>query len=254
MEVPFYTRRITEDGLFQIYDPLGNVLKTHLENDIPALSENCSRNLLEDLKQVNEKNRKLIATEKDPDEYLMKSLLTEGLGNELRESFYYCVLSTLTEAGNYEFPIDTFELKHDYFLDNIEDLESFPFGINEILIPFLKEEKKKIFGALEKFIHKDLLEEFVLAQIQEMKTHERCTLLILHNYFENFSLSIIVLWIKGAIREQHVVGAFWKAKYDIILPNIVETSQYEDARFLMNRMLYLKMLLFSYGWQDATLP
>jgi hypothetical protein len=253
MEVPFYTRRITEDGLFQIYDPLGNVLKSHLENDIPALSENCSRNLLEDLKQVNEKNRKLIATEKDPDEYLMQSLMTEGLGNELRESFYYCVLSTLTEAGNYEFPIDTFDLKHDYFLDNIEDLKSFPFEIDEMLIPFLKE-RDEIFGTIKNAIPKDLLEDFILAQIHEMKTHERCTLLILHNYFENFSLSMIALWIKGAIREQHVVGAYWKFKHNIHLPKSVETAKYEDARFLMNRMLYLKMLLFSYGWQDATLP
>lgn len=254
MEEKGYIRIENEEGHYQILDSSGELIKSHLDREMPALSEKSSINFLSDLNEINEKNRKLIATTKDPDEYLLQSLMTEGLGNELRESFYYCVLSTLTEAENHDFPVDTVDLMYDYLLDNIEGLDSFPFGIDEMLIPFLKKEKEHNFKNLDNSIPKDHLEKFVLSQIHEMKAYERCSLLILHNYFENFSLSLMILWIKGAIREQHLVGAFWKAKHDIILPKIVDMPQYEDARFLMNRMLYLKMLMFSYGLQDATLP
>src|SRR5690606_6995079 len=128
-----YTRKPATDGLYLVYDTKGKPLQTHCGNPFPPLSDNCSENLCKDLNNVNEKNRQKAWAEESGSQSDFELLMSEGLGNELRESFCYCLLSTITEANGYEFPIEFTDLEQDHFFNHLDDLSSFPFDMKKML-------------------------------------------------------------------------------------------------------------------------
>jgi len=249
-----YTRQKTEDGLYKILNPADKPIRTHIDREMPALSYNCSKHILEEINRINSKNRNFALMDKESNQSLLEPLLSEDLGNELRESFSYCLLSTLYETSNTDFKVDTYALEDDYFLERTDNIQDFPFDLKNKLKIYLEENQEEAFGVIENSIPENVLKDYILFLIQEMEDFERCSLEILYNHFDSFSLALPVLWIKGAIGEQHLVGVYYRAMEGINLEKIMDTPEYEDARFLMNSLLYFKLLHYSYRWQDASLP
>jgi hypothetical protein len=90
----FYKREEIEPGLFRIKTPYGDALKNHNNTDYPLLSENISRNLIGDLNAICDfrlNGEKGTANE----DLKLENVLLKLSGQELRESFSYCILSSL---------------------------------------------------------------------------------------------------------------------------------------------------------------
>lgn len=236
------------EDLYEILSSEGRVILNHNERPFPPLSENIARNLVEDLNAIAERN--------------------DANGDEMRESFAYCVLASLMEYeandATAELNIDLqlewdrlfrlnipenggqFELKctqeaRDYFKDNWSN-----HGLNYCRSLEQMEEAgvERISGELAGEV-KVLVEGMNMAQIIAAD--------ILYNFFDHFSITIPVLWVSGKIREQHFIGAYYGLAHAVDIETLSE-EEYEEPRFLMNRMLYLKTVLWGYQWKDKTLP
>src|SRR5690606_30174527 len=114
------------------------------------------------------------------------------------------------------------------------DLSSFPFDMKKMLVEYLKENEVEAFGKIENSISVEKMKDYVIWLLQNMEPYQRCTVQILHNFFDFFSLSMAVLWVQGAIREQHLVGSYWIAEHGENPEKMDGSGDYEAPRFLMN--------------------
>ena len=76
---------------------------------------------------------------------------------------------------------------------------------------------------------------------------------ILYNFFDYFSISIPILWVSGKINDEDYIAAYYVLQYGVDIYEIDEEA-YEEPRFLMNRLLFLKTILWGYQWKDQSLP
>ena len=81
----YYNKKLQADNQFLIVDGLGQVIQTHLSTPFRPLSEHTADLLCQDLNDIHAKN----ALTKS------KEASNTKLNNKLRESFGYCLLSTI---------------------------------------------------------------------------------------------------------------------------------------------------------------
>ena len=103
----------------------------------------------------------------------------------------------------------------------------------------------------------EFVSDVIIADIQplvaSMDISKRVAVNILYNFFEYFSISIPILWVSGKITDEDFVSSYWALQFGADMAELNEVD-YEQARFLMNRLLYLKTILWGYDSKDQTLP
>ena len=92
-----YNRKELAENLYEVLESDGTVLKNHNGKPYPHLSENISRNLTEDLNEIASKYYKVSDSEEEVEEALFNNVLARVSGEEKRQSFGYCLLSSLIE-------------------------------------------------------------------------------------------------------------------------------------------------------------
>ena len=95
-----YTRKELKGDFFEILSADKSVLKNHNDKPFPHLSENISRNLISDLNAIATKYYKLPECEEEIEKVTFSNFLATISGEELRQSFGYCLLSSLIEYQN----------------------------------------------------------------------------------------------------------------------------------------------------------
>ena len=101
-----YARKETKENTFEVLGSDGSTLKNHNGKPYPILSENISRNLIRDLNHICEKYYKTDENDQSKDEILFNNVLARLSGEELRESFAYCLLSTLMEYEEHQMDLE----------------------------------------------------------------------------------------------------------------------------------------------------
>ena len=91
------------------------------------------------------------------------------------------------------------------------------------------------------------------SSVKMMSPAELIMVNLLYNFFDYFSITIPVLWVSGKIGDEDFIAAYWALHREEDLYELNE-EEYEFPRFLMNRLLFLKTLRYSYQWGDESLP
>jgi hypothetical protein len=263
-----YKRKEIYENYFELYCSDGTTLKNHNGKPYPLLSENISRNLIDDLNQISLKYFKTPESNEITDELIFNNMLARHAGEELRESFAYCVLSSLMEYEEQEMDLEL-EYERQMQWDRLFRLNpSSNIGILELnktqKARDYFHDKWKNFGlnyaqSLEEmetneeaFVSDNIIQE-VKALVDSMHISKRLAVDILYNYFEYFSITIPILWVNGKINNEDFISSYWALQYGLDINELNET-EFEEPRFLMNRLLFLKIILWGYDWNDETLP
>lgn len=91
-----YTIKELSENAYDILGSNGIILKNHNDKVYPNLSENISRILIGDLNVIAEKYTEKESSAKS-DEEALNVRLSQACGDMLRESFGYCLISSLIE-------------------------------------------------------------------------------------------------------------------------------------------------------------
>jgi len=261
-----YTRKKIGEDIFVVLGADGNTIKNHNDIPYPNLSENISRNLIEDLNQIAKSYYQF--PEENIEEPAYHKLLANVTGEELRQSFGYCLLSTLIEYKEanmgVEFDFDMQIQRDQLFrmnkLTQGGDLEQ---SATQKARDFF-EGKWRNFGYNHSKSSEDMDENIVeivsddiVAIINELINalpfSHKMAVDILYHFFDCFSVTIPILWVSGKIRDRDFIAAYF-ALNDGIDINETDEEEYEHARFLMNRLLLFKTILWGYLWNDKSLP
>jgi hypothetical protein len=263
-----YTRKQINENTFEVLGGDGSTLKNHNGKLYPNLSENISRNLIGDLNHICEIRYKLEDGIDVSEEAPYNNVLTRISEQELRESFAYCLLSSLMEYEEHQMDL---ELE---FEDQMQWDRLFRLNVSSHTgsLELNKTQKARDFfnGKWKNFglnYYQNLEEmhenevEFVSDEIiqdinhlvDSMDISKRLAVNILYNFFEYFSITIPILWVNGKITDEDFISSYWALKFGIDISEM-EEEDYEQPRFLMNRLLYLKTILWGYDWKDQSLP
>lgn len=212
---------------FEVITPENKIIKNHLEQNYPVLPEEVAKLLCKDLNEIIAKNEKV--------DY-------EG-DDEARESFIYCVISTLMGIDSkvkYR-PIDfrmaiqwdrAFRLMPDPIqgaseVGAINDLVNFldgdwvdlPLSYGESIddMEIAEDEKvpENIIAKLEKVY-------------EQLNNAEQAALHILFAYMESFSISMPLLWLNGKVSDHALAKA-----------NLVFNSENEDGDYENDEKEYM---------------
>jgi len=261
-----YTRKEIDQDLFLVLGADGEALKNHNGKPYPHLSGNISWNLIEDLNQIAKSNYQFYeASLKEANSH---KLVEMDSGEELRQSFGYCLLSNLIEYQEAEMCVDyDFDMQIQWdrlfrmnILPNGGMLEQSAtrkardffegkwrnFGYN--YCQSIKEMDEK--GV--EMVTEDIITE-IKALLNTLQFSHKIAVDILYEFFDCFSITIPILWVNGKIRDKDFIGSYWALYYGIDI-NKTDEEEYEHARFLMNRLLYFKTILRGYLWKDKSLP
>jgi hypothetical protein len=263
-----YTRKEISENAFQVLDSDGNTLKNHNGKPYPTLSTNISSNLIGDLNDICKKYYKTNEDTEIRDENLFNNVLAKLSGEELRESFAYCLLSSLIEYEEQKMDIEL-EFEGQMQWDRLFRLNN---SSNTGILELNKTQKArayfdckwKNFGLnysrnLEEmnadqieFVSDEIIQEIKVI-VDSMDISKRVAVNILYNFCEYFSITIPILWVAGKITDEDFVSSYWALQYGTDIAELNQTN-FEEPRFLMNRLLYLKTILWGYDWKDQTLP
>jgi hypothetical protein len=261
-----YTRREISENLFEIIGPHGEAIRNHNDKKYTFLSENISRNLIGDLNSILEKYLKKELTQTS--ESILNNILAGLSGVELRESFCYCLLSSLMEYEEQQMDaqldIET-QIQRDrlFRLNTLENGGNLELNATKKARAFFKDKWKNFglnnsqsFDEMEADYDEIVSEEIVI-QISEIaeKMHisKKVAVEILSNFFDYFSITIPILWVNGIINDEDFISGYYALNYGTSL-NDLDEEAYEEPQFLMNRLLYLKTIIWGYQWKDQTLP
>jgi hypothetical protein len=263
-----YTRREINENTFEVLGGDGSTLKNHNGKPYPFLSENISRNLIGDLNHICEVRYKIEEATEVSEDKLMNDVLLRISEQELRESFAYCFLSTLMEYEEQQMDLelafeDQIQWDRLFRLNASSDTGSLELNKTKKARDFFTG-KWKNFGlnyseSLEEMNANEVefVSDVIIADIQplvaSMDISKRVAVNILYNFFEYFSISIPILWVSGKITDEDFVSSYWALQFGADMAELNEVD-YEQARFLMNRLLYLKTILWGYDSKDQTLP
>ncbi len=188
----------------------------------------------------------------------MKSLHEGFLGEELRESFGYCILSTFIERQNNNSIFDDkIEVEPHIHWDRIYRINPQPpllmnqMAVVEELKKHLKSEwidlPLNYCGTYEEmkenevgFVNKKIINE--LKKI--CKPFSRIDLFcveLLYQFIGRFSITVPILWVSGKISSQTFVDAYRVFDLGQQLSSR-STKQNTYAKFLFNRLEYLKRI------------
>lgn len=263
-----YVRKEKANGLYELLGSDGKTLQNHNNKPFPLLSENISKNLTGDLNDINNKNRELIFKSNNEEDALMEMTLHNLSNLELKESLGYCLISSLME---YEDANASAELE---YVAQIQRDRLFRFNPGPPLIQLEyknTERIRKYFGdkwvnlplnysnSIEEmqendfsFVPEDTINEISLL-VEQMSMAQKVTVNILYNLYDYFSITIPILWVAGKISDEDFITASYALNNSVDIYELDE-EEYEKPRFEMNRLLYLKTILYGYLWKDETLP
>lgn len=256
-----YTSRKREDELFDLIGPDGKIIQNHNGKSYPPLSENISRNLTHDLNDISEwhENRKLLESGQK---------VQADLVDQLKESFSYCLISSLMEYEEHktdaelgvELPIQwdrLFRLNHvknggqleydatkkarDYFQDKWMN-----FGLN------YSQDIEEMEQNGVQMVSEEIVSE-VINLLDTMHISKKIAVDILYNFFGYFSISIPILWVTGNINDDDFIASYYALEHSTAIDELDEES-FDEPRFLMNRLLFLKTIIWGYAWNDPSLP
>lgn len=256
MNEAYTIKKISENDCLVI-GPNGEPIKNHNDKIFPPLSKNIAQNLCGDLNDINDKNRRMLYVNSSKEGNALTLIHNELLGNELRESLAYCIISTMMEVNADDFYLDlrTFiQLDRVFRLNPDPEKSTIELTILEKAKTILKSNWVYLGKTVnrKKFLQAEIiteLDEIVMALLPV----ERIIVDIVYNLLECFSIALPILWVGGKINEDYLVDVYWVFKHGIH-PDNMEEDQCEEVRFLKNRLLYLKTIKWGYQWKDETLP
>jgi hypothetical protein len=263
-----YARKEINENTFEVLGSDGSTLKNHNGKPFPKLSENISRNLIGDLNGICENRYEIDEATEVSEDKLMNDVLLRISEQELRESFTYCLLSTLMEYEEQQMDLelefeDQMQWDRLFRLNVSSDTGSLELKKTQKARDFFNG-KWKNFGlnyyqSLEEmheneveFISDEIIQD-IKKIVDSMTISKKVAVNILYNFFEYFSISIPILWVNGEINEDDFISSYWALEFGVDISEMDE-EDYEQPRFLMNRLLYLKTILWGYDWKDQTLP
>ena len=263
-----YTRKELKADSFEVLSADKSVLKNHNDIPFPYLSENISRNLISDLNAIATKYYKLPEYNEEIEKVTFNNLVATISGEELRQSFGYCLLSSLIEYQNENIGFEL-EIVNQIQWDRLFRLNS----SSRLIILELNATKKARdfldcglvnFGlnychSIEEmkengvqFVSEDIVNR-INNLVDVMQFSHKIAVDILYNFFDYFSISIPILWMSGKINDEDFIAAYYALQFGVAIYEVDEAA-YEEPRFLMNRLLFLKTILLGYQWKDQSLP
>jgi hypothetical protein len=262
-----YKRKEINENLFEVIGLDGTTLKNHNDKPYPNLSENISRNLIGDLNAIADKYLEKERNAKS-DEEALNVLLTQACGDMLKESFGYCLISSLIEYEEQQMDaqLDVYEqLQWDrlFRLNSAKNGDSLELAATEKAREFFGNNWRNFglnycdgFNEMEEngveTVSDEIIER-VESLVAEMHISQKVAVNILHNFFDTVSITLPILWVNGKINDEDFMKSFYALNYGIDIDAIDEDA-YEEPRFLMNRLLYLKTIIWGYQWKDQSLP
>jgi hypothetical protein len=257
-QMEIYTRIELKADSFEILSADKSVLKNHNNKPFPHLSENISRNLISDLNAIATKYYKLPEREEEIEKVTFSNFLATITGEELRQSFGYCLLSSLIEYQNENIGFEL-EIANQIQWDRLFRLNSSStLGILELnatkkardfldcgLVNFGLNYSQSIEEMKENGVQ--MVSEDIVNRINNlvdvMQFSHKIAVDILYNFFDYFSISIPILWVSGKINDEDFIAAYYVLQYGVDIHEIDEEA-YEEPQFLMNRLLFLKTILW----------
>lgn len=222
----------------------------HLAKPFGFVTESIADHLVNDLNAIHQKNLNDKKKGLSPADHARPDVQA----GELKESLMYCVLSTLQQA-----PDEVYELEIEQAIqwDRVFRLNPGPpnllFEIKHIAP--IKNYLGKLYVDLP-LNYSDSVEEMqedgtelvpqtVIDKLYEltnaMEPKRRFMVMLLYNFFDNFSIAAPILWVAGKINDAEMVNAFW-AFVNGEDPDDAEGEAAEAIKFLKNRLLFLSTL------------
>ncbi len=217
-----YTLKQLENNTYLVmFDD--EVILNHQGNPFPALSETIAKYLCDDLNEVNQE----------------------------RESFSYCVLSTMMEAPT-EYELDIDELLQ---WDRVFRLSPAPPAL-PLELSILKEIKPHLnaewvnlslnYGqSIEEmtemkvdFVPDEIIKE-LNGLVENMNSAERFMSKLLYVFMGYFSMTLPIFWVTKKIENDDLLKAFWIFEYG-------ESPTQKDIHFLNNRLDALRKIQQAY--------
>jgi hypothetical protein len=246
-----YKRKEVNENLFEVIGLDGSTLKKHNDKPYPNLSENVSRNLIGDLNAIADKYLEKERNAKS-DEEALNVLLTQACGDMLRESFGYCLISSLIEYEEQQMDaqLDVYEqLQWDrlFRLNADENGGTLELEATEKARVFFGNNWRNFglnycdgFNEMEENgveLVSDEIVEQVESLVAEMHISQKVAVDILHNFFDTISITLPILWVTGKINDEDYISSYYALNYGIDIDAMDEEAN-EEPRFLMNRLLY----------------
>jgi len=265
-KLKLYTRREMGDELFEVIGPDGNVILNHSGKTYPPLSENISRNLIGDLNHIAERYDDKKAPETKEEVY--GNIIDRLSGIDLHQSFSYCLISSLMEYEEQQMDAQL-DVDSQIQWDRLFRMNA-PENGGELELNSTKkarvvfEGKWKNFGlnyaqSIEdmeengaEMVSEDIVTE-ITGMVVSLHISKIVAVDILYNFFDHFSITIPILWVSGKINDEDFISSYYALNYGIAIDDLDEEA-YEEPRFLMNRLLHLKTIIWGYQWKDQSLP
>jgi hypothetical protein len=258
-ELYTYTITQVENGFF-LLDDLSNPIKTHLGSDYPPLPFGILKILAEDINEIivnkaygsQGKKRKA----KLQDEVLVNPGRSKIRKDQESMSFSLCVENTLIEMGvekDIELPLQyliqwdmLYRMSPDPHakMDQMsaceqaisylgKDWKDLPANycqdlqqMNEEKVPFVAE------GLIGRLTH--LMEDMVPA--------EKVAVWFLYEFFQRYSITIPLLWVKGLVDSENMEDSFYTLASDFS-ENEIKKMKKEEGDFVQRRLKYLREYL-----------
>ena len=103
----------------------------------------------------------------------------------------------------------------------------------------------------------ELLSDEIIEQAEallvELHISQKVAVDILHIFFDTVSITLPILWVTGKINDEDYIKSFYVLNYGIDI-DAIDKDAYEEPRFLLNRLLYLKTIIWGYQWKNQSLP
>jgi hypothetical protein len=264
----FYTRNESGENAFEIYNPIGEQITNHNGRPYPLLSDQCSKILLADINQICKQYYKSNYTKDENDETVFNIVLASISGEELRVSFAYCLISTLMEyaSNDAEMELDVEQLIQwdRLFRLNIEenggDIELTATSNSRSYF----KDKWKNYGlnysdSIEQMAENEveMVSDEVVKEVVKLTStlhiSQKAAVNILYHFFENFSITIPILWACEIISNKDLVASNWALQYGVDIESFDE-EQMKEPLYLIERLQALKLILEYYQMKDQSLP
>jgi len=238
-----YTRQKVSDNLFHVFSPEGDVIANHNGIPFPPLSEEISSILSEDLNDIIKSEQKKPTKKRSS----VKSI-------DPKLSFTYCFLSTMIEAGDYDFDL---EIEKAVPEDRLFYLNP---GPPLVITELNSTEKARSYFGLD---HHTLEVDFSKARVggsvsggilakarntfDNLLPCERFVVDFLFHYMDGQSITIPLLWVHGIISDEEYIAGLWVFVHYADVEELSKRSKaYQYKLSLLKRLQYLRTVLNLY--------
>jgi hypothetical protein len=250
-----YFFKATENGKASIHTVFSESFTTHMDNPYPLLPMEVAEILCEDLNEINARNTKRSKRYKRM-EFAIEQMHNEFLENELRESFTYCVLSTIIERNRSEIQekikVALLPIIH---WDRLFRITPQPpslqneMAVAESIKPLFASEWKDLplnyasnFEEIGEegygFVGEDIIME-LNSMMADFDSIDSFVVDLLYQYIDRVSITIPILWVAGKISDALFVDAFRVFSFEqSIVPDSKKLK--EQRQYFIQRMQYLR--------------